>query len=113
MRGGGAENKCSRDSYRFRSPLYSILITFWYQFATDFGTKQKTWWMLKSAPVTPRLVFTSKFLDGAVSAPRVYAEFWSLIVIYLLRIPRDSWIPVLLIPILTLPAGLRSEYNDR
>jgi hypothetical protein len=60
--------------------------------------------MLKSAPVTPRLVFTSKFLTALLCA-LVYAEFWSLIVVYLLRIPPDNWIPVLLTPIITLPAG--------
>ena len=83
--------------------LYSILITFGIS-CNGLRDEAKTWWMLKSAPVTPRLVFTSKFLTALLCA-LVYAEFWSLIVIYLLRISRDSWIPVLLIPILTLPVG--------
>ncbi len=83
--------------------LYSILITFGIS-CNGLRDEAKTWWMLKSAPVTPKLVFTSKFLTTLLCA-LVYAEFWSLLVIHLLRIPQDNWIPVLLTPIITLPAG--------
>lgn len=101
-RGGGAETNTA-EILTVQIVLYSILITFGIS-CNGLRDEAKTWWMLKSAPVTPRLVFTSKFLTALLCA-LVYAEFWSLIVIYLLRIPRDSWIPVLLIPIITLPAG--------
>ncbi len=83
--------------------LYSILITFGIS-CNGLRDEAKTWWMLKSAPVTPKLIFTSKYLTAILCA-LVYAEFWSLIVIYLLPIPQDNWGPVLLIPIITLPAG--------
>ena len=83
--------------------LYSILITFGIS-CNGLRDEAKTWWMLKSAPVTPNLVFTSKFLTALLCA-LVYAEFWSLLVIYLLRIPLDNWGPVLLTPIITLPVG--------
>ena len=83
--------------------LYSILITFGIS-CNGLRDEAKTWWMLKSAPVTPKLLFTSKFLTALLCA-LVYAEFWSLIVIYLLRISSDNWIPVLLTPIITLPVG--------
>ena len=83
--------------------LYSILITFGIS-CNGLRDEAKTWWMLKSSPVTPKLVFTSKFLTALLCA-LVYAEFWSLIVVYLLQIPPDDWIPVLLTPIITLPAG--------
>ncbi len=102
VRGGGAETNAA-EILTVQIVLYSILITFGIS-CNGLRDEAKTWWMLKSAPVTPRLVFTSKFLTALLCA-LVYAEFWSLIVIYLLRIPRDSWIPVLLIPIITLPAG--------
>ncbi len=102
VRGGGAETNAA-EILTVQIALYSILITFGIS-CNGLRDEAKTWWMLKSAPVTPRLVFTSKFLTALLCA-LVYAEFWSLIVIYLLRIPRDSWIPVLLIPIITLPAG--------
>ena len=83
--------------------LYSILITFGIS-CNGLRDEAKTWWMLKSAPITPKLIFTSKFLTALLCAS-VYAEFWSLIVIHLLRIPQDNWLPVLLTPIITLPAG--------
>ncbi len=102
VRGGGAETNAA-EILTVQIALYSILITFGIS-CNGLRDEAKTWWMLKSAPVTPRLVFTSKFLTALLCA-LIYAEFWSLIVIYLLRIPRDSWIPVLLIPIITLPAG--------
>ncbi len=83
--------------------LYGLLITFGIS-CNGLRDESKTWWMLKAAPVTSKLVFTSKFLTALLCA-LVYAEFWSLIVIYLLRIPQNTWIPVLLTPIITLPAG--------
>lgn len=83
--------------------LYSLLITFGIS-CNGLRDEAKTWWMLKSAPITPRLVFTSKFLTAFLCA-LVYAEFWSLIAVILLRIPTDNWIPVLLTPIITLPVG--------
>ena len=72
--------------------LYSILITFGIS-CNGLRDEAKTWWMLKSAPVTPKLIFTSKYLTAILCA-LVYAEFWSLIVIYLLPIPQDNWGPV-------------------
>ncbi|MXV72775.1 hypothetical protein F4Z99_00685 [Candidatus Poribacteria bacterium] len=83
--------------------LYSILITFGIS-CNGLRDEAKTWWMLKSAPVTPDLVFTSKFLTTLLCA-LVYAEFWSLVIIYLLQMPRDVWMPILLTPVIMLPAG--------
>ena len=83
--------------------LYSMLITFGIS-CNGLRDEAKTWWMLKASPVTPKLVFTSKFLTALLCA-LIYAEFWSLFAVGLLRIPRDAWIPVLLTPILTLPTA--------
>ena len=83
--------------------LYSLLITFGIS-CNGLRDEAKTWWMLKSAPVTPNLIFTSKFLTALLCA-LVYAEFWSLIAVILLRIPTDNWGLVLLTPIITLPVG--------
>ena len=102
VRGGGAEENAAV-ILTVQIVLYSILITFGIS-CNGLRDEAKTWWMLKSAPVTPKLIFTSKLLTALFCAV-VYAEFWSLLVIYLLRIPRDNWLPVLLIPIITLPAG--------
>ena len=83
--------------------LYSILITFGIS-CNGLRDEAKTWWMLKVSPVTPNLVFTSKFLTALVCA-LIYAEFWSVFAVGLLRIPRDAWIPMLLTPVLTLPTA--------
>ena len=83
--------------------LYSMLITFGIS-CNGLRDEAKTWWMLKASPVTPKLVFTSKFLTALLCA-LIYAEFWSLFAVGLLRIPRDAWIPMLLTPVLTLPTA--------
>ncbi|MCY4567732.1 MAG: hypothetical protein OXD49_05430 [Candidatus Poribacteria bacterium] len=83
--------------------LYSMLITFGIS-CNGLRDEAKTWWMLKAAPVTPKLVFTSKFLTALLCA-LIYAEFWSLFAVGTLRIPREAWIPVMLTPILTLPTA--------
>ena len=83
--------------------LYSMLITFGIS-CNGLRDEAKTWWMLKTAPVTPKLVFMGKFLTALLCA-LIYAEFWSLFAVCLLQIPRDAMIPVILTPILTLPAA--------
>ena len=83
--------------------LYSMLITFGIS-CNGLRDEAKTWWMLKTAPVTPKLVFMGKFLTALLCA-LIYAEFWSLFAVCLLQIPRDAMIPVMLTPILTLPAA--------
>ncbi|MDE0637289.1 MAG: hypothetical protein OXI43_15745 [Candidatus Poribacteria bacterium] len=83
--------------------LYSLLITFGMS-CNGLRDEAKTWWMLKSAPVTPNLIFTSKFLTTLLCA-LIYAEFWSLTAVILLGIPTHNWVPVLLTPIITLPVA--------
>ena len=83
--------------------LYSMLITFGIS-CNGLRDEAKTWWMLKVSPVTPKLVFTSKFLTALLCA-LIYAEFWSVFAVSLLRIPKDAWIPAMLTPVLTLPTA--------
>ena len=80
--------------------LYSTLITFGLS-CNGFREEAKTWWLLKTAPVTPELAWTSKFLTALLFAI-FYAEVCLLIAMMLLRTPSDAWISLLLIPILTL-----------
>ena len=83
--------------------LYSFLITFGIS-CNGLRDEAKTWWMMKSAPVKPRLLFTSKFLVAFLCA-LLYAEFWSLLAVLLLRIHIDNWVLMFIIPIITLPIG--------
>ena len=82
--------------------LYSILISLGLS-CGGFREEAKTWWMLKSAPVTPKLVFSSKFLATFLSG-LIYAEVWMLITVILLQIPAGVWMQLLLMPIVTLIA---------
>ena len=100
IQGGGVN---AAESLTVQIILYSVFITFGIS-CNGFRDEAKTWWMLKSAPVTQRLVFTGKFLTALLCA-LVYAEFWSVVAVYLLPIPRHNWMSVLLTPIITLPAG--------
>ena len=83
--------------------IYSFLITFGLS-CNGLRDESKTWWMMKSAPVKPRLLFSSKFFV-ALCCALLYAEFWSIFAILLLRIHIDQWILMLMTPIITLPTA--------
>ena len=83
--------------------LYSFLITFGIS-CNGLRDEAKTWWMMKSAPVNPLLLFTSKFMISLLCS-LIYTEFWALISVLLLRIPAESWILMLVIPVFSLPIG--------
>ncbi len=82
--------------------LYGTLITFRLS-CSGFRDEAKTWWMLKSNPITPELAYVSKCLTAFLCAVS-YTEFWMLIVLRLLRMPGEVWIRFLLTPILSLSA---------
>ena len=83
--------------------LYSFLITFGIS-CNGLRDEAKTWWMMKSAPVKPRLLFNSKFLVALLCA-LLYAEFWTILAFLLLRIHIEKWILMFMIPIIALPTG--------
>ena len=83
--------------------IYSSLITFGIS-CNGLRDEAKTWWMMKSAPVQPRLLFNSKFLVALFCA-LLYAEFWSILAVLLLRIHIDKWVLMLMTPIITLPTA--------
>ncbi len=103
LMGGNGAGEYASEMLTVQVLLYSLLITFGIS-CNGLRDEAKTWWMLKAAPVTPTLIFTSKFLTTLLCA-LVYAEFWLLIAVYLLHIPTNKWILVLLTPLITLPAG--------
>ncbi len=83
--------------------LYSMFITYGLS-CNGLRDEAKTWWLLQTAPVTPKLVFAGKFLT-ALCCGVIYAEFWSVFAAVLLRLPLQSVIPLLLVPVLTLPTA--------
>ncbi len=101
--GGAGPDEYTTEILSVQILLYSLLITFGIS-CNGLRDEAKTWWMMKSAPVKPNLLFNSKFMIALLCA-LLYAEFWSIIAIYLLRIHIDSWVILLLMPIITLPTG--------
>ena len=102
MHGNGADANAAQ-ILTVQIILYSMLITFGIS-CNGIRDEAKTWWMLKTAPVTPKLVFVGKFLTALFCA-LIYAEFWSLFVVCVCQIPRDAVAPVMLTPILVLPSA--------
>lgn len=100
---GSGANENAAEILTVQVLLYSLLITFGIS-CNGLRDEAKTWWMLKSAPVTPRLIFTSKFLTTLLCA-LIYAEFWLLIAVILLGMPTHNWVPVLLTPFIALPVA--------
>ena len=100
---GGIGNDNTAEMLTVQVILYSLLITFGIS-CNGLRDEAKTWWILKSAPITPRLVFTSKFMTTFVCA-LIYAEFWLVISVFLLQIPTRNWILILLTPFISLPVG--------
>lgn len=81
--------------------LYSILITFGIS-CNGLRDEAKTWWIMQSAPITAKTIFTSKYLTALLCA-LLYAEFWSIIAVYLLSIPIEHLSLILITPIIILP----------
>ena len=55
----------------------------------------KTWWLLKSSPISPALLFNSKFLIGTLCAV-TYVNVWFLLGLILFRISPWLWTPILI-----------------
>lgn len=98
---GAIGNDYAAETLTFMVVLYSLLITFGIS-CNGLRDEAKTWWMLKSAPVTPRLVFTSKFMTTLLCT-LIYAETWLVIFILLLQIPTSNSVFILLTPFISLP----------
>jgi ABC-2 type transport system permease protein len=73
--------------------IYSIMATLGLTYS-GFKAEEKTWWMLKSGPVTPELLFNSKFLIATLCAV-VYTDLWMVVGLNFFRISLESWLPIL------------------
>ena len=83
--------------------LYSLLNTFGIS-CNGLRDEAKTWWLLRVAPISPSLVFGSKFLAGFLCA-LIYAEFWGVFAVGVLRASGETLVLVTLMPLLTLPVA--------
>ena len=74
--------------------LYSVLTTMGLTWG-GYKVEKKTWWLLKSGPISADLLFNSKFLIAALCSG-VYTNFWFLLVLRQFRVALPLWPPILL-----------------
>ena len=65
--------------------LYSVLATLGLTWG-GFKAEAKTWWLLKSGPVSPELLFNSKFFIATLCSV-TYTNIWISLGLILLRVP--------------------------
>ena len=101
--GGYGQDEHSGEILTVQILLYSLLITFGIS-CNGLRDEAKPWWMMRTAPIKPSLLYTSKYLT-ALLFTLYYAIFWSLMSVFILRIPTEDWPFMLLTPIIALPVG--------
>ena len=79
--------------------LYSAMITSGLTWG-GFKAEAETWWLLKSGPVTPKLLFNSKFLTATLCSV-IYTDFWMVAALTLFRVPIHLGLSVLFVTTLT------------
>ena len=73
---------------------YSVMVTLGLTWG-GFKTEINTWWILKSGPITPGLLFKGKLLTATFCSV-IYTNFWILFVLILFRGTDRSWPLILL-----------------
>lgn len=79
--------------------LFSVALTAGMTW-NGFKAEARTWWLLKSGPVTPVLLFNSKCLTATFCAV-IYTDFWMLTALVLFRVPIQLGLLILLATTLT------------
>ena len=81
--------------YQFQTltMLYTAMMTLGLTWA-GFKNEGKTWWLLKSAPTSPNLLFHSRLLVATLCAA-IYANFWMLSGLIFFEAPIGLWLPTL------------------
>jgi len=73
--------------------LYSVMVTLGLTWG-GFKSEGQTWWLLKSSPISPNLLFHSKFLIATFCAV-IYAEFWVVLGLIFFQVWLQLWLPTL------------------
>lgn len=87
--------------------LYSAMMTLGLTWA-GFKNEGKTWWLLKSTPTSPSLLFHSRLLVAA-SCATVYANSWMLLGLIFFEAPLGYWLPTLAVT--TLVTTTAAAFN--
>lgn len=102
---GGAERGVVIPQYiglGFQIMIFSVLATLGFTWG-GFKAEAKTWWILKSGPVSPELLFKSKILI-ATCCSIVFTNVWFFMWLNLFRVSFELWLPILIVTTITTTA---------
>ncbi len=84
--------------------IISVMITLGFTWG-GFKTEAKTWWILKSGPVSPGLLFTSKILIASCCSV-AYTNVGFCLWLILFRVSLELWLPILIVTTFTTAAAI-------
>ena len=86
------------------SVMASVMITLGFTWG-GFKAEAKTWWILKSGPVSPELLFKSKILIATLCSV-AYTNIWCCLWLILFRVSLVLWLPILMVTTITTAAAI-------
>ena len=84
--------------------IFSVMATLGFTWG-GFKAEAKTWWTLKSGPVSPELLFRSKVLI-ATCCSVAFTSIWLCLWLILFRISLELWLPILMVSMITMAATI-------
>lgn len=84
--------------------IISVMTTLGFTWG-GFKAEAKTWWILKSGPVSPGLLFKSKILI-ATCCSVVFTNVWFCLWLILFRVPFQVWLPILIVATIATTAAI-------
>ena len=84
--------------------IFSVMVTLGFTWG-GFKAEAKTWWILKSGPVSPELLFKSKILIATVCSV-AYTNIWCCVWLILFRTSLILWLPILMVTTITTTAAI-------
>ena len=86
------------------SVMASVMITLGFTWG-GFKAEAKTWWLLKSGPVSPALLFKSKILAATLCSV-AYTNAWCCLWLILFRVSLVLWVPILMVTTIATAATI-------
>ena len=102
---GGAESGVAIPLYiglGIQIMIFSVMATLGFTWG-GFKAEAKTWWILKSGPVSPELLFRSKVLI-ATCCSVAFTSVWLCLWLILFRVSLELWLPILMVTTITTAA---------
>lgn len=86
----------------FQIMIISVMATLGFTWG-GFKAEAKTWWILKSGPASPELLFKSKILIATLCSV-AYTNIWCCLGLILFRVSLILWLPILVVTTMTTGA---------